>query len=169
MPSKETAFSMNSEPMMRRMRASSLSPPGTSTRRRSSVAKLKPAAGLASARRRTTSAASAVSVRSVLRNLSLAGVAKKRSRTSTSVPPARPECHVDTRCAGIKRVLDKFRYHARRALDDFAGGDAIYGAFGKPADSHGTMIAAPAPRCQPPLIHGNAIGLADHGDDEIVA
>ena len=76
-----TAFSRPS-------RDANKSPGAASTRsagRESSVTE-KAIAGWAMASRLMTSSAWAVSVRSVLRNLSLAGVAKKRSRTSILVP-----------------------------------------------------------------------------------
>ncbi len=44
---------------------------------------------------------------------------------------------VDPARAGIERVFHKLLDHARRALDDFAGGDAVDGSFGKLADRHG--------------------------------
>ena len=53
---------------------------------RSSPASVKATSGRLIASRRTTSRIASPSVRSLLRNLSRAGVAKKRSRTSTRVP-----------------------------------------------------------------------------------
>ena len=58
--------------------------------RRSSPASVKRTFGCASASRRTTSVMAFASARSERRNFSRAGVAKKRSRTSTCVPIARP-------------------------------------------------------------------------------
>ena len=43
------------------------------------------------------------------------------------------------RGAGVERVLDQFLDHARRALDHFAGGDAVDHGFGKLADGHGAV------------------------------
>ena len=44
---------------------------------------------------------------------------------------------LDARCAGVERVLDQFLHHARRTLDDLAGGDLVDHRFGKLADGHG--------------------------------
>ena len=59
---------------------------GRSIRVRSSLSRRKAIAGCAMARRRIASATWLDSVRGSFRNLSRAGVAKKRSRTSTRVP-----------------------------------------------------------------------------------
>ena len=56
---------------------------------RSAPASVKRTPGCASASRRTASVTAPASARSERRNFSRAGVAKKRSRTSTCVPPAR--------------------------------------------------------------------------------
>ncbi len=66
--------------------AASLARAGQLSGARSSVTRVKPTSGRASARRFTTSTAAAVSARSDFRNFSRAGVAKNRSRTSTRVP-----------------------------------------------------------------------------------
>ena len=47
--------------------------------------------------------------------------------------------HVDARGAGIERVLDELLDRARRALDHFAGGDAVDDGFGELADGHGRL------------------------------
>ena len=50
-------------------------------------------------------------------------------------PP--PSVRTSTRtCAGIQGVLDQLLDHARRPLDDLAGGDAIDDGFGKLANGH---------------------------------
>ena len=85
-PEIGTAFSINSEPIMRATRAARVSPEGASSQRRSSVTKENPISGWARAKRRNTSKASAFSLRSVFKNFNRAGVAKNKSRTSTSVP-----------------------------------------------------------------------------------
>src|SRR5579883_1434406 len=86
-----SAFSAKSRPMTaarRPSRASRRSPWAavSLTTARSPSESEKATSGWAMARRLTTSTACCSSVRSALRNLSRAGVAKKRSRTSTRVP-----------------------------------------------------------------------------------
>ena len=44
--------------------------------------------------------------------------------------------HINLAGTRIQRVLDKLLHNARRPLNDFARRDAVYGAFGKPVDSH---------------------------------
>ena len=51
-------------------------------------------------------------------------------------PPAAVGRDIDPGGAGIKRILDQFLDHARRAFDHFAGGDAVDRGFGKLADRH---------------------------------
>ncbi len=46
------------------------------------------------------------------------------------------ERDIDTRGAGIDRILDQFLDRRRRALDDFARGDAIDEDRGQQADRH---------------------------------
>ena len=89
-PSTSSALVPTSWPSTSAMRARW--PAGSSVRAgqvtggRSSVTRVKPTSGRASARRFTASTAAAVSARSDFRNFSRAGVAKNRSRTSTRVP-----------------------------------------------------------------------------------
>ena len=56
------------------------------------------------------------------------------------VQPAAGGDDLDARRAGIERVLDQFLHHARRTLDDFAGGDLVDHRFGKLANGHGGTI-----------------------------
>ena len=53
--------------------------------------------------------------------------------------PAAGDDDLDAVGAGIERVLDQFLDHARRTLDDFAGGDLVDHRFGKLADGHGAL------------------------------
>ncbi len=46
-------------------------------------------------------------------------------------------CHLDAASAGVECVLDEFLDHARRPLDDLAGGDAVDHVLSEAADRHG--------------------------------
>ena len=78
-----------------------------------------------------------------------------RATASSSSPAAMPRAVVadpdqrqaaaggddlDAGGAGVERVLDQFLDHARRPLDDLAGGDLVDHRFGKLADGHGGII-----------------------------
>ena len=51
-------------------------------------------------------------------------------------PPAAVGDDLDAPAARVERVLDQFLHDARRALDHFAGGDAVDDGLGKLADGH---------------------------------
>ena len=73
---------------------------------------------------------------SILRNHSLPIVGD-----ANPFPPALLYVHSDLPCARVQRVLHKFLYDRRRALDDLAGCDAVGDVVGKDSNFHKGNLA----------------------------
>ena len=68
------------------------------------------------------------------------GMPEPSSVTRIRFEPAAGGGDLDARRAGVERVLDQFLDHARRTLDDLAGGDLVDHRFGKLANGHRATI-----------------------------